>query len=99
MRKPAKKIKQRQGRVGGDFVPQGRHNWSAVLLYTTCSLCFFVVRRAREENDHARDWRRETGEAHSVSFFLPPSFLAPTWMIVEGYIINNVYINIVVLAL
>ena len=40
-----------------------------------------------------------TEEARSVSFFLPPSFLAPKWMIVEGYIISNVYINIVVLAL
>ena len=24
-----------------------KHNWTAVLLYTTCSLSFFVVRRAR----------------------------------------------------
>ena len=51
------------------------------------------------ENDHARDWRRETEEASSVSFFLPPSFLAPKWMIVEGYIISNAYFNIVALAL
>ena len=58
----------------------------------------FKRERARHENDHARDWRRETEEARSVSFFLPPSFLAPKWMIVEGYIISNVYINIVVLA-
>ena len=34
-------------------------------------------------------------EARSVSFFLPPSFLAPTWMIVEGYVISNVYISII----
>ena len=32
-------------------------------------------------------------------FFLPPSFLAPKWMIVKGYIMSNVYVNIVVLAL
>ena len=38
-------------------------------------------------------------KARSVSFFLPPSFLASTWIIVDGYLISNVYINIVVLAL
>ena len=43
--------------------------------------------------------RVTTEEAHSVSFFLPPSFPTPKWMIVEGYIISNVYFNIVVLAL
>ena len=32
-------------------------------------------------------------------FFLPPSFLAPKWMIVEGYIMSNVYVNIAVLVL
>ena len=36
------------------------------LLDTTSSLSFFLVhraKRARHVNDHARDWRRETGEA------------------------------------
>ena len=56
---------------------------------------------ARHENVYARDSRRKTEEARSVSFFLPPSLLAPTWMIVEGCIITggNVYISIIVLAL
>ena len=51
------------------------------------------------KTEDACDWRHETEEARSVFFFLTPSFLAPTRMVVEGYIINNVYISIVVLAL
>ena len=58
-------------------------------------------------SENARDTKMTTRvtegarqKRHAVFlFFLPPSFLAPKWMIVEGYIMSNVYVNIVVLAL
>ena len=58
-------------------------------------------------SENARDTKMTTlvtegarQKRHAVFlFFLPPSFLAPKWMIVEGYIMSNVYVNIVVLAL
>ena len=70
--------------------------------------CCFVVHYEQSlffrspSSENARDTKmttRVTEEARSVSFFLPPSFFAPKWMIVEGYIISNVYISTVVLAL
>ena len=60
-----------------------------------------------QSSENARDTKMTTRvtegarqKRHAVFlFFLPTSFLAPKWMIVEGYIMSNVYVNIVVLVL
>ena len=58
---------------GGSYLRSGDHRQRAVSLFS-----WSVEQNARDThaNDHARDWRHETGEVRLL-LGLPPSFLAP----------------------